>query len=93
MKTVRHITRGGLPPHRTLEVCNAQLGRRVSLRWLSVVDQISLPGMLAYSGALQGRIDQQQEWWMRRGKDKRPNVHMQRRSSTCGVPGIIATYG
>lgn len=56
-----------------------------SVEPVNLVNQTCLPVMLAYSGALQGSIGKQEEWWIRSGEDKKPNVHMQQCSSACGV--------
>lgn len=48
-------------------------------------EQACLPVMLAHSGALRGSIDKRDEQWICGGKYKRPNLHMQRCCSACGV--------
>lgn len=50
---------------------------RASVEPDNLVDQTRMPVMLAYSGALQGRIGKREDWWMCGGKDKRPNLHTQ----------------
>ena len=46
---------------------------------------LCLPLMLAHSDALRGMFGKRQEWWIHGGTYKRPNVHLQRHNSACGV--------